>query len=377
MRYNNVINLAVLASLSAAALAQTDDRMQATQTYHELLAERYGGVQPAPVDPGLAVAGFSGYPFLDDLTPGYVVIEGDIQIPLEEYDGTRTGAVFGTVDYWGTVMPFDFDSNVNAERRQQAIDAMNAIRARAGINFRPRTADDQNWVRFQASNFNNSAVGRRGGMQIINIVSWDSQIIIIHELYHALGFWHQQSAPDRNAFVTINYANICGSSGAPGDPCHANNCQSCADDEGNFTSCAHNFNIAGGAGTWGPYDFDSFMHYSRTTFSCNGMDTITVNEPWNAEWQAAIGQRTHFSLIDELTCRGIYPFAGDRWLRSGTGGSQQGTFFNPFRGSFPSAIHATPQNGTLLIDPGNYGGSGTFNQAKTLRATYGLVRLGT
>ena len=45
---------------------------------------------------------------------------------------------------------------------------------------------------------------------------------------------------------------------------------------GNFISCAFNFNITAGAGLWGPYDFDSFMHYGRTAFSCTGSDTITV-----------------------------------------------------------------------------------------------------
>jgi hypothetical protein len=164
------------------------------------------------------------------------------------------------------------------------------------------------WIRFQASSFNNSPVGRQGGTQIINITSWGTQIIIVHEIYHSLGFWHEQSAPDRDTYVTINFANICGSSGVPGNGCNANVCQLCADAGGNFISCAFNFNITSGAGLWGPYDFDSFMHYGRTAFSCNGADTITVNAPWNAQWQNLIGQRSHFSLIDELSCRGIYPF---------------------------------------------------------------------
>jgi hypothetical protein len=164
------------------------------------------------------------------------------------------------------------------------------------------------WIRFQASSFNNSPVGRQGGTQIINITSWGTQIIIVHEIYHSLGFWHEQSAPDRDTYVTINFANICGSSGVPGNGCNANVCQLCADAGGNFISCAFNFNITSGAGLWGPYDFDSFMHYGRTAFSCNGADTITVNAPLNAQWQNLIGQRSHLSLIDELSCRGIYPF---------------------------------------------------------------------
>lgn len=374
-----IIGTALLAALLAAGPAFADDepdRVRATFEYYETIAERLE--DRPPVDQTLAFEGFSEYPFLDDLTPGYVVVEGCIQIPYEDYlllieDPTR--AVFGDATFWGATVPFDFAGNVNATRRQQAIDAMNEISARAGVNFVART-NQADWIRFNASSFNNSPVGRQGGMQIINIVSWNTQIIIIHEIYHSLGFWHEQSAFDRNTFVTINTANICGSSNVPGNQCHAATCQGCVNSQGNFISCAFNFNINSDADVWGPYDFDSFMHYPRGAFSCNGNDTITVNNPWNAQWQALIGQRDHFSLLDALSCRGLYPFAGDRWLRTGTSIFQFGTFQFPFRGTFNDAYSGTPANGTLLIDPGTYSGVGLYNQAKLIRGTYGTVVIG-
>ncbi len=115
------------------------------------------------------------------------------------------------------------------------------------------------------------------------------------------------------------------------------------------------------------------MHYGRTAFSCNGGDTITVNPTWNAQWQGSIGQRDHFSLLDELSCRGIYPFFGDRWLRVGGGGT--GSFLAPY-GAFSTAYFGTPVGGVMLIDPGTYSGIGTYAQAKTIRATFGVVTLG-
>jgi hypothetical protein len=255
-------------------------------------------------------APFPESPFQPDLTPGYVVIEGDIQIPLAQFQaltggGIQAAGTFGPATLWpGGVVPFDFVTTgigaVSSANQTAAINAMNAISARAGVVFRAAVAADGNRIRFQNSGFNNSPVGMVGGSQIINIVSWGSEIIICHEIYHSLGFQHEQSRLDRGNFVTINLANICGSGVSVGctSGTAAGQCCLCVDNAGNCIPCNFNFGTVNNSFTYGPYDFDSFMHYGPTAFTCNGQNTITVNAPWDTQWQNAIGQRDHFSYYD-------------------------------------------------------------------------------
>lgn len=325
-------------------------------------------------------------PHLPDLTPGYVLIEGDIQVPEEEYaeftQENQRQATFGGVTYWpANTVPFDFVTSgmgaVSAANQTAAINAMTDIAARAGINFRAATGNDANRIRFQNSTFNNSPVGMRGGTQIINIVSWGNQIIICHEIYHSLGFWHEQSRLDRNTYVTINANNICGSGATTA--CTAGTgmgeCCFCMDNANNCTSCASNFNIQNQSSAYGPYDFDSFMHYGRADFSCNTADTITVNAPWNAQWQNLIGQRTHFSYFDGITCRALYPFPNDRWLDRAHGGTANGTFQEPYKNAqLAGALAGVPSGGTLFLKyAATYSAVGTHTKPVTLVAPYGAV----
>lgn len=75
---------------------------------------------------------------------------------------------------------------------------------------------------------------------------------VAHELIHALGFWHEQSRPDRDQYVRILYQNI-----IPGQEYNFNK---------QSWSSAQQLNTA--------YDYDSIMHYDPKEFSKNGYNTI-------------------------------------------------------------------------------------------------------
>lgn len=63
--------------------------------------------------------------------------------------------------------------------------------------------------------------------------------VMMHEIGHVLGFWHEQSRPDRDRYVTIIKENI-----IPGQ-------------EDNFRKYTHtnSFNVE--------YDYSSIMHYGK------------------------------------------------------------------------------------------------------------------
>jgi len=198
-------------------------------------------------------------------------------------------AALDTTIWPGGNVPYQFEPNVSAGEAAAMLDAMDILESIANVDFFPRTSQAA-FLRIQddTGNFSTS-VGYTGAMVTIGIASWGSQGVLLHELMHALGFYHEQSRPDRNSFVTIVVANI-------------------------QTPFLSNFGLVSSAFTAGPYDFVSLMHYDGCAFSICCSAGSTCNCPSGCETilapghQDEIGQRSSVSALDAHGLRSLYPF---------------------------------------------------------------------
>lgn len=161
------------------------------------------------------------------------------------------------------------DSNV-------ILTGMADIEAETSIRFTART-NQQQYLKFIDGSGCWSPVGQGNGSQNISIESPGCRSSVKHEIFHALGVWHEQSRSDRDQFVTINFENIV------------------AGMEGNF-----NIKSAPGNIDIGPYDYNSIMHYGRRAFSKNGLETITPPPG------ISIGNRSGLSQGDIRTIQEMY-----------------------------------------------------------------------
>ena len=55
----------------------------------------------------------------------------------------------------------------------------------------------------------NSDVGMIGGRQTVSLgIGCSHHSVVLHELGHVVGFWHEQNRPDRDKFIKILWENI-------------------------------------------------------------------------------------------------------------------------------------------------------------------------
>lgn len=193
--------------------------------------------------------------------------------PMCGVDGAPGRGLYGGQRWPGGVVPYEFRADVSEFNRQLIRGALDVIESRTPVRFVPRQSETI-YILVQPSpvpgvSFS-SHIGMSGGQQTVSISDWDYQPLVIHEFCHALGMYHEHQRPDRDQYIEINWSAI--------DPQYS-----------------ANFSVVN-AETFGPYDFESVMHYFACAFtncqSCWPFDpdcaTIIARPPYT-QWQGQMG----------------------------------------------------------------------------------------
>ncbi|KAJ1527940.1 hypothetical protein ONE63_007873 [Megalurothrips usitatus] len=179
------------------------------------------------------------------------------------------------------VIPYEIDHMFGGSLKALFKQAMRHWENSTCVKFVERVPDEHpNYILFTERPCGCcSFVGKRGnGPQAISIgKNCDKFGIVVHELGHVVGFWHEHTRPDRDRHVQIVRDNI-------------------------LTGQEYNFNklTSEEVNSLGlPYDYDSIMHYARNTFSKGTyLDTIHPIEVMLRKRKHEIGQRIRLSEGD-------------------------------------------------------------------------------
>lgn len=207
----------------------------------------------------LLVAGVAqAFPFLTRAAPATLngIVRGDTILTPEQEDyyfgKGRTGLLQTNYRWEGNVVYYSF-TDQSAEQRQVVYNALRDMEAHLCLRF-VEDASAANQIYITQSEVGCwSYVGRIGGRQQMNLdPDCYQQVVVQHEMIHALGFFHMQSATNRDDYLIIHWENI-------------------------QAGMEHNFDKVNAQTTdmFGEeYDYFSIMHYPGWAFSSNGRDTM-------------------------------------------------------------------------------------------------------
>ncbi|XP_023245166.1 tolloid-like protein 2 [Copidosoma floridanum] len=178
------------------------------------------------------------------------------------------------------VIPYEIDGNFSGAHKALFKQAMRHWENFTCVKFVERVPREHpNYIVFTERPCGCcSFVGKRGnGPQAISIgKNCDKFGIVVHELGHVVGFWHEHTRPDRDRHVQIIRDNI-----MTGQEYNFNKL---TEDEVNSLGLS--------------YDYDSIMHYAKNTFSKGTyLDTILPMEI-HGKKRPEIGQRVRLSEGD-------------------------------------------------------------------------------
>jgi len=226
-------------------------------------------------------------------------LEGDIAIP----EGRSRLAVdfdkFPAKKWKNNTVPYRMSRNHTASEVLIIESALRTISFVSCLKFEKWDGKSKDYVHFHPDRRRKgcwSFIGRQGGRQQLSLekpVGKDCNCFCspgraLHEVMHALGFYHEHARSDRDKYIKIVKKNVRRGKFA--------NFFTKSDDE-----TARNFD----------YDYKSIMHYGPYFFSKNKRGKAATIIPKDPD--ATIGQREMLSKMDCMKINSLYNcFAGDQ-----------------------------------------------------------------
>ena len=194
-------------------------------------------------------------------------------------------AISGPQYLWpNRTIPYVIDAQLGCDDEAEA--AIAHWNSRTSIRFVARTEETDYVLLQRLPGFALSDVGRRGGEQKVSLGDSCSAGIIIHELGHAVGLWHEHCRDDRDQWLSVDWTNV-------QDGCEDNFKQRWID------------GAAAATDDVGAYDLGSIMHYP---VGCFAIDTRypTLNLLKPVPPGISVGQRDGLSAGDIAAVEWIY-----------------------------------------------------------------------
>ncbi|KAK6730525.1 hypothetical protein RB195_007156 [Necator americanus] len=168
--------------------------------------------------------------------------------------------------------------------RENISTAMKRIEDNTCIRFRKRT-NERDFIeihnKFGEGCYAN--VGRYKGKSVVMLESNDNNTcvrieIVLHELIHVIGLWHEHQRHDRDKYVKVHYKNV--------DKRYL---------DAFYKVYGTSYNL--------PYDYKSIMHYGKSRHAKLGKISLETLDP---QYQDEIGNQTDASSIDYLKICAAY-----------------------------------------------------------------------
>lgn len=204
----------------------------------------------------------------------------------------------------GGVVPYTVSVNSNPQILAMIEDALQTYAMRTNVKFAPRTGEE-NYLSFKfdptmapSAHAHSDCYGMQGKQQFIRINPANTQelnaVILEHELGHALGLFHEHQRVDRGAYIDVLIENIRAFYASYGvtDPTSF-----LIKLLGNYG----NSNI--GSKPFGPYDYDSIMHYPEYIPLSDG----TLVQIFRSKTGIPIHGESSLSAGDIAAINSLYP----------------------------------------------------------------------